>query len=97
MNYINILIPNATSPKNVGDQAMLKVLVDLVKSVHKNSLTTVHSADPGMYKNKSYQVKHTLYSWSVFRERKTTARVINVLKLLTQYLVLKLGIDNLIR
>ena len=92
---MNILIPNATSPKNVGDQAMLQVLVDLIKSVHKNAFLTVHSADPNLDKGETFNVKHTLYSWSVFREKKTIARVINILKLVTQYLVLKAGVDSL--
>src|SRR3989344_9529314 len=89
-----ILIPNATSPKNVGDQAMLQVLVDLVKSVHKNAFITVHSADPNMYKDKKLKVKHTLYSWSVFRKTSPISRVVNIFKLFTQYLIMRIGLNN---
>ena len=94
-NALRILIPNATSPRNVGDRAMLDVLIGLIRSVHKNASITVYSTDPILYKNVSYKTKHTLYSWSVFRETEITSRIICVSKLVTQYMLLKFGIKNI--
>ncbi len=95
VNSLRILIPNATGPRNIGDQAMLEVLIDLIKGVHKDASITVHSTDPNMYKNGSYKTKHTLYSWSVYRETEITSRITNVSKLVIQYALLKLGIKSL--
>jgi colanic acid/amylovoran biosynthesis protein len=88
---IKVLIPNATGPRNVGDQAMLEVLVGLIQKSFKNVEVVVHSTDPRLYKNKSYRVKHTLYSWSVFRETEVSYRIIYVSKLFSQYMLYKLG------
>lgn len=92
---INILIPNATSPKNPGDQAILNVLIDLVKNAHPSALITVHSTDPHLYSDVKLTTKHTLYSWSVFEDRKTIARLLNVSTLLLQYLLLRNGVKNI--
>lgn len=95
-NYkrINVLIANATSPKNPGDQAMLEVLISLVKTVHPTAAITIHAADPHLYPKNGYTVKHTLYSWSAFEKRSTLSRCLRVLKLLAQYALLGAGIHH---
>ena len=51
---VNILVPNATSPKNIGDQAMLEVLMKLVKAAFKNASISLHSTDPNLH-DKTYK------------------------------------------
>lgn len=85
-NRLKILIPNATSPVNLGDQAMLEVLLRLVKSTHRNAKVTIHSTDPQLYKqNTTYRVDHTLYSWSVFSSEKWLVRVFRLMQLVVHY------------
>lgn len=90
-----ILIPNATSPRNIGDQAMLHVLLDLLKKTHANALITVHSTDPHLYKKTvANKIDNTLYSWAVFSKRNTLTRLNRIFKLLLQYVLLRVGIDR---
>lgn len=91
---INVLIANATSPKNPGDQAMLQVLINLVKAVHPTAAITVHAADPHLHTHTGAKINHTLYSWSVFDDRRVISRCVRVLKLLAQYGLLRVGIDH---
>lgn len=96
LKYMKILIPNATSPKNIGDQAMLHVLIDLVRSVHKNVFITVHSTDPHLYKKTvADKIDNTLYSWAVFSKRNKLIRLIRISKLFLQYVLLKFQLDRI--
>lgn len=89
---MKILIPNATSPKNVGDLAMLSALISLFK---KNDSLTVHSTESKLYKNlikpKTYP---TLYSWAAFENRSFLTRLNRTFKLLSSYYLFEN--DNLI-
>lgn len=92
---LKILIPNATSPLNLGDQVMLKELLKLLKITHKNGEITVHSTDPHLHKNNSqYRVNHTLYSWSVFSSKKWTIRFLRLVLLIVYYIGKKYKIYN---
>ncbi len=51
-NKVRILIPNATSPKNIGDLAMLVSLIDLINKSIDNAYITVHSTDPSLHDKK---------------------------------------------
>lgn len=83
---LKILIPNATSPLNLGDQVTLKELLKLLKSTHRNGEVTIHSTDPKLYKqNTQYRVDHTLYSWSVFSSKKWIVRLIRLTQLIIHY------------
>lgn len=83
---LKILIPNATSPLNLGDQVMLNELLKLLKSTHKNGEITIHSTDPHLYKkNSSFSVNHTLYSWSVFSSGIGLVRCFRLMQLIFHY------------
>jgi len=90
---INILVPNATSPRNIGDQAMLGGLIVLLKKKYEKAKIKIHSVDPNIYSRKSgYQFGHTLYSWSVLKNKNTFSKFINLLKLILKYTFLRFGI-----
>jgi colanic acid/amylovoran biosynthesis protein len=93
---LKVLIPNATSPKNPGDQAMLSVLIGLIKQVHRKAVITVHTTDPQLYTNSAVKINHTLYSWSVFENRSVLVRFVRLMKLLMQYVFLRIGVNHTI-
>lgn len=82
---MNILIPNATSPKNIGDQAMLMSLIFLLRKSNPEAKITIHSADPALYKKNSNRVRHTLYSWAVFADTRFFVRLIRMSEILLAY------------
>lgn len=91
---LKILIPNATSPLNLGDQVMLEELLKLLKSTHRNGEITIHSTDPKLYKkNPQYKIDHTLYSWSVFTSKKSIVRLIRLMQLIIHCLGKKYHIN----
>jgi len=93
---LRVLIPNATSPKNPGDQAMLSVLIDLVKRAHPGAHIIVHTTDPQLNKDADITVRDTLYSWSVFDKRSILSRIVRVTQLLVQYILLRLNSNALL-
>lgn len=94
-NTMNILIPNATSPKNIGDLAMLESLISLVKSNRKKADIFVQSVDANLYKKTNYTVHDTLYSWSVFSTSNTVQRIFRLLSIILVYLVLRMKLNVL--
>lgn len=68
---MKILIPNATSPKNLGDLAILTGLLSTLKE--KKSLT-IHSVDHKLHKNLPTTAQPTLYSWAIFENRNPLVR-----------------------
>lgn len=90
---VKILIPNATSPRNIGDQAMLESLISLITVSFEKSNIRVHSVDSSLYKKTDYVVNDTLYSWSVLSVTNWTGRVCRVLWILFAYFILKLKLN----
>ena len=90
---MKILIPNATSPKNIGDLAILTGLISLLG---KNNKIKVHSTEPQLYNREfdKFKVSHTLYSWAVFKNRNVISRVKNIGELLINYGLLKFGFNT---
>lgn len=91
----SIFIPNATSPKNIGDLAMLESLISLVKSNLKKSDIYVQSVDANLYKKTNYTVTDTLYSWSVFSTSNTLQRIFRLLSIILIYLSLRMKLNDL--
>lgn len=90
---MRILIPNGTSPRNIGDQAMLEGLLKLLQKSHSGASVTVHLTDPSLYrKTKQYVVRHTLYSWAVFADSRFFVRSIRLVELVLAYIFPKWGI-----
>ncbi len=92
---MKILIPNATSPKNIGDLAMLESLISLVKSNRKKADIYVQSVDANLYKKTNYTVHDTLYSWSVLSTSNTLQRIFRVLSIILVYFALRMKLPVL--
>lgn len=73
---LTFLIPNVTSAANIGDEAMLEVLMSLIKSVHPSAAIFVHSSEPHTHLQKEITAaRPTLYYWAVFTAPNVVARV----------------------
>lgn len=91
---IKILIPNATGPTNMGDQAVLSGLLDILERNFPKGKITVHSTDPAQYpRQRPYVVRHTLYSWAVFDKPQFFTRLQRFIQLFVAMLSLKLGLN----
>lgn len=64
---MRILLPNVTSPRNIGDLAMLEVLLDLIRQVHPKADIILHISEPELYSPQpGVTVKTNVYSWMMF-------------------------------
>ncbi len=66
---MKILIPNASSPKNIGDLAILTGLLETIQ--HKKNII-IHSADPYLH---AFKARPSLYTWAVFENRRPHVRI----------------------
>lgn len=66
---MKILIPNATSPKNIGD---LAILTGLLNALENKKKALIHSSDPLLH---TFKASPTLYTWAIFENRKPHARI----------------------
>jgi colanic acid/amylovoran biosynthesis protein WcaK/AmsJ len=88
---INILIPNATAPRNIGDLAMLEVLIDLIKKTYPNPYIVIHSYEPNLHrKDLADEIDETIYYWSVFNKRSFLVRSNRVLQVIIYYFLERL-------
>lgn len=71
-NVMKILIPNATDPKNTGDQAMLASLLSLIGNTLPNATIRIHSVNPALQKKllQGNSVESSLLSWLMFEKPK---------------------------
>jgi colanic acid/amylovoran biosynthesis protein len=88
-----ILIPNGTSPKNIGDHAILLALLDIVQKKYPTADIILHSTDPQLHNDPRIKtVRQTLYGWAVFENRNFFVRVWRLSRLFALYYVLRLKI-----
>lgn len=75
---MRILIPNATSPKNTGDQAMLESLLTLIHKTIPVADIRIHSVDPILQKKllSGVEIESSLLSWLMFEKPKFTDRAV---------------------
>ncbi len=69
---MKILIPNATDPRNTGDQAMLTSLLSLIGNTLPNATIRIHTVNPVTQKKllRGISVEHSLLSWLIFEKPK---------------------------
>lgn len=78
-----ILIPNATSPKNLGDHIMLFTLISMLQKSMPTVEIRLHSFDHHLqHYDKISAIKPTLYSWSVFEVHSFVLRVSRLMRVL---------------
>ncbi len=76
---MNYLIPNGTSLKNIGDQAILMSLVGLIRSTDKNGKIVLHSTDADLYDSQEFKhVFETLYSYAVLTKKDFFTRIVRL-------------------
>lgn len=85
---MNILIPNATGPTNIGDQAILKGLLGVLREKYPNAYITIHTSNPELYSEKMVdKINPHLYFWAAFSNRNNFIRVTRLLQLFLQYIL----------
>lgn len=91
-----ILIPNATGPTNIGDQAILFPVVDLLRKNFPNAKIILHTTTPNLYKKGVFEkIESHLYNWAVFEKKDFFERIKRLSELFLAYLSLKLHIPLL--
>lgn len=71
-----ILIPNVTSNANLGDAAMLEVLVGMIETLYPKAKIVIHASQPETHvASKKIAVRSTMYHWAVFDTRTLWVRV----------------------
>lgn len=79
---IRFLIPNVTSAKNIGDVAMLEVLMDLIRSAHPEAEIFLQSSEPQTHTYPTVKsIRPSLYYWAVFEHDQLLTRFFRVLRL----------------
>lgn len=96
-NIIKILIPNATSPQNVGDAAILQSLLSLLQNAFENPEIVIHSSESHLQMLDVSVVRDTLYYWAVFKDRSIVTRIYRLLLVFIAIAVWKLGLQKSIR
>lgn len=76
---MKILIPNATSQKNLGDQAMLEALLGLLKMASPNANVTVHQIGSSTRNANKGNSKASLLNWVAFSDLGFLQRVARTL------------------
>jgi len=88
-----ILIPNATGPTNIGDQAMLEVLVKLLYESYPQAKLILHSSDVALYKKvPSYVLKNALYHEVAFADTRFISRLRKLVTLF--WYLMKIAVFN---
>lgn len=91
-NIQRVLIPNVTSKANIGDAAMLAVLLKLVKTAYSDARLTLHASQPETYAFESEIVmRPTPYYWAVFENDHLWVRIMRMLQLLLVLVSVMIG------
>jgi colanic acid/amylovoran biosynthesis protein len=93
---INILIPNATASRNIGDLALLEVLLKMLRKAYPNSHVVIHSSEPNLHKKRiADEIDETIYYWSVFNNRSFLTRSGRVTQVIIYYFLERLNLTFL--
>lgn len=90
---MKILIPNASSPKNIGDLAILTGLLRCLRIRNKDVI--IHSVDHRLHRNLPARTQPTLYSWAIFENRNPFVRSKRLVELLLHTSVISSSIKGL--
>lgn len=91
---MKILVPNATGPTNIGDQAILTGLLNVLENTFNDFELVIHSSTPEKYTNPKYKIKPHIYYWTVFENPGFLTRVTRMLQVLLAFGLRKLGIKK---
>lgn len=91
------LIPNATSAANVGDEAMLHVLMSLIKAAEPEAVIKIHGFEPETHEYLEVTANRpTLYYWAVFSNPKLLIRAYRMLIVVAVFIGLTLRWQSLL-
>ena len=90
---MKILIPNATGPTNIGDQAIFHGLLLFINKKYPEAEIIIQSSDPELYENTKYKIKPHLYFWSVFEKPQFLTRISRTIQLFIGFIGLKFNIN----
>jgi colanic acid/amylovoran biosynthesis protein len=92
-----ILIPNATGPKNIGDQAILQPTLEIINKNFKNAKIKIHTSDPSMYPDGfGYKLNHHVMDWFLFENTNILRRILRSLQIIIGLGSLKFNIPSLL-
>lgn len=94
------LIPNVTSAANIGDAAMLEVLISLIRTANPKAQIRIHSSEPDSYESANIAVssnRPTLYFWTIFEKHAPFTRLYRLGLLLLSYIALCFNFTRLIK
>jgi polysaccharide pyruvyl transferase WcaK-like protein len=95
---INVLIPNATGPTNVGDEAILYSLLGVLRESDANIQITVLTSDPLLCKTEQdLKFDASLYEWSMARSLNFSEKLSRSIQVFTGFFLLKFKMGFLIR
>ena len=80
---MNILIPNATGPTNLGDHTMLEVLLDLIESTKGKKKLMIHTKNPELYERKYARIiAPSIYHYVALSKINLIVRTLRMIKIL---------------
>lgn len=92
MKQLKILIPNGSSPKNLGDLAILSELISLIKVSFPNSQIVLHTFDKKLHFFRDVEIKDSLYSRSIFKTTSPVLRLFSTVDLFFSLVLYSCGI-----
>src|SRR3989344_1075291 len=88
----NILIPNGTSIRNLGDEAILQGMLTILQKMSDDFRITFHCSDPQLRSQDQFvAVRSTLYHWAVFEKKDVITRHSRLFRLFGYVALLSLG------
>lgn len=96
---ITVLIPNGTSPKNIGDLAMLEALMQIIRAHLTDVKILLHTFDVKSYEPdfRADEMKQTLYGWAVFEKTGIGSRLLRVFQILLSLVSLRFGLYGFVK
>ncbi|OGM20506.1 hypothetical protein A2714_03900 [Candidatus Woesebacteria bacterium RIFCSPHIGHO2_01_FULL_38_9] len=87
---MNILIPNATGPTNLGDHTMLEVLLDLIESTKGKKKLMIHTKNPELYERKYARIiAPSIYHYVALSKINLIVRTLRMIKILMYSQIVK--------
>lgn len=87
---MNILIPNATGPKNIGDEAILYSLVAILQETYRNPRISIHTYDPAItHWEFADSVKRHIYSYAAYEYTGLLSRVLRTIQVGLVYWIIR--------
>lgn len=95
---MKILIPNATSPQNIGDEAILYSQVRLLEEIFDKPEIIIHSTAPNLQEKLwKYKVKPSISDLIAFKSRKTLVQIRQFIEWIFVLIIVKLRLNDWIR